>query len=115
MTIKERMTDEVTILDLEGTIAHGEEGRAFVRHVGEILDAGRKQILLNMEGVLYVDSMGLGELLKLKKSALVRGADIRLVRPRPRVYGVLVETSLTKIFECFEDEQAAVGSFRKQA
>ena len=40
------------------------------------------------------------------------GAELKMLRPKKQVYGLLAQTRLDNVFECFEDEQAAIRSFK---
>jgi len=111
MTIHQRLSGDVTILDIEGEITTEQRGEMLREAVRGLLDLERKRILLNLELVRFIDSSGLGDLIALKKAALVGGADLKLLRPQKKVYSVLAETSLSKVFECFDDEGAAIASF----
>ncbi len=112
MTIVTRMSGDVAILDIEGALTGGEAGTRLREEVVKILDAGHSRILLNLLHVHYMDSEGLGELLASKKAVLVAGAQLKLVRLQKKVYGVLVEANIAKLFDCLEDEGMALESFR---
>ena len=83
--------------------------------LGDLLDehlaAGKRRILLNLEAVNFLDSAGLGELVKCKKRTLEGQGDIKLLNPRDRVRELLVMTRLIQIFEIYDDEDTAVRSF----
>ena len=111
MTIHQRLSGDVTILDIEGEITTEQRGEMLREAIRGLLDREHKRILLNLELVRFIDSSGLGDLIALKKAALVGGADLKLLRPQKKVYSVLAETSLSKVFECFDDEGAAIASF----
>ncbi len=112
MDVTARVVGEVAVIDLSGRLAPPEESSRLRSEVKRLLDAGYTRILVNLHGVSYVDSAGLGELLAAKKTALVAGAELKMLRPSERVYSLIAETGLTKVFECFRDEQTAVRSFR---
>lgn len=76
-----------------------------------LFDRGHANILLDLRHVTFIDSSGLGELVASKKRALERGGDIKILRPGKRVRELLAMTLLTRIFEIYEDEAAAVASF----
>ena len=106
-----RAVGNVVVLDLSEHLSNGVEGSRLQSQVERLLAEGRVRILINMANVPYVDSRGLGDLLAAKKAALMAGAEMKLLRPRKRVYGLLTQANLSKVFEIFEDEQAAIRSF----
>ena len=111
MTVAQRLSGDVAILDIDGEITMEHRGERLQEAVRELLDTGHRRILLNLEQVRYIDSSGLGELLALKKAVLVAGADLKLLHPQKKIYSVLADTSLSKVFECFDEEEAALASF----
>ena len=111
MNASARIVGNVAIVDLSGRLALPEGGARLRAELQRLLGAGHKRILINLNNVPYVDSSGLGDLLAAKKAALVAGAELKMLRPSKRVYGLIAETGLGKVFECFNDEQTAVRSF----
>ena len=111
MTIVERVSSDVTILDIDGGITLGPGAEDLHAAVEKLLQDGRKSILLNLDRVPVIDSAGLGRILALKKAALMAQAKVKLLRPHGKVYAVLAETSLAKVFECFDAEAPAIESF----
>ena len=111
MDVTTRVAGEVAIIDLSGRLTLPEGGARLRSELKRLLAAGHTRILINLHGVPYVDSSGLGDLLAAKKAALVAGAQLKMLRPRKRVYSLIAETMLNKVFECFHDEQTAVRSF----
>jgi anti-sigma B factor antagonist len=75
---------------------------------------GRKQLLLNLGGVSYVDSSGLGALVAASLTAKNNGGDIRLVNLTKRLHDLLVISKLVNVFETFDSEADAVRSFSAQ-
>jgi anti-sigma B factor antagonist len=75
------------------------------------LDAGNTAIVLGMQGVEYIDSAGLGELVACKKRASAKGGNVKLVMPSESVYKVLSIVSLHLVFEIFDNEAKAIASF----
>ena len=111
MNASARTVGNVAIVDLSGKLALSAGTSPLQAEVKRLLDTGHKHILINLNHVPYVDSSGLGDLLAAKKAALVAGAELKMLRPRKRVYGLIAETGLNRVFECFKDEQTAVRSF----
>ena len=111
MNASARILGDVAIVDLsESAVSTG--GLSPLRaEVKQLLDAGHKHILINLNAVRYMDSSSLGDLLAAKKSALVAGASLKLLRPSHPVYSLIAETGLNRVFESFDDEKVAVRSF----
>ncbi len=80
--------------------------------VNEILESGEKKLLLNLQGVIKMDSSGLGELIRTKSQATSRDATVKLMHVEEDVQQVLEMTRLIGVFETFEDEIDAIASFR---
>ena len=79
--------------------------------IRDLLHDGRKKILLNLEKVTYIDSASLGVLVAHYKRAADRDALVKLLKPNQKTLSILVMTKLNLVFEIFNDEAEAVGSF----
>jgi anti-sigma B factor antagonist len=112
LEIKERHSDDVTILDLAGKITIGDGSLQLRDAVNRLLDAGRKQIIINLEGVTYVDSSGIGELVSRHTTTKNQGGKLKLLKLTKKIKDLLMITRLLTVFEIYEDEQAAVESFK---
>lgn len=122
---KTRQSGDVTIIDLKGPItlsealAHGsdsgEKSETRPMLVGEIvrrlLQQGRRQILLNLQDVSYIDSSGIGELVGAFTSVQGYGGQLRLLNPVAKVVNVLRLTRLDHLFPVETDEASAIQSF----
>ena len=97
----------------DGRIVFGDEGAVLRERVGNMLQ-GTPKIVVNLKGVDYIDSGGLGMLVGLFVSARNRGGELKLVSPRERVKDVLRHTNLDRIFRVYENNDEAVAAFRKQ-
>jgi len=102
------------IVDCNGRIVFGEES-ANLRDTVKKLITDNKHIVLNLSGVSYIDSGGLGTLVALYTSAQTNGGKIKLASLTPRVGDLLQVTKLVTIFEVYDNEEQAVQSFRKGA
>ena len=110
-----RQSGDVAIVDLSGRITLG-DGSGIVREtVKELIAGGRKQILLNLAEVSYIDSAGLGELVGSYATVTNQGGQIKLLNAQGKVRDVLQVTKLYTVFENFTDEAAAVRSFAGSA
>jgi anti-sigma B factor antagonist len=117
-----RQSGEVTILDLEGRLSLGEavafgpsSGLVLGDTVRELAKKGQKKILLNLAGVSYVDSSGIGQLVGALTSARNQGGDVKLLRPSAHIQDLLRTTKLDYIFDIKDDEAAALQAFSKGA
>jgi anti-sigma B factor antagonist len=111
MTIETRESGPVTILDIHGKITIG-EGSAEVRNiVRELLQAGKKDILLNLGGVSYVDSSGIGELVSSFTTVSNQGGQLKLLNLTKKLKELLAITKLLTVFDSYEDEEDALTSF----
>ena len=112
MTIDTRTSNGVTILDIHGKITIG-EGSAEIRNkVRDLLQSGRKHILLNLGDVSYVDSSGIGELVSSYTTVTNQGGDLKLLNLTRKLRELLAITKLLTVFDSFEDEKEAIESFR---
>ena len=112
LTIATREVDGVAVLDLSGRITLG-EGSVQVRDaIRELLGKGRKNILLDLGEVNYIDSSGLGELVSAYTSARNQGAALKLLKLTKKVHDLLQLTKLYTVFDIFDDEAVAIASFK---
>ena len=109
-----RTVQDILVLNCDGRIVFGEES-AELRDNVKALIAQNKQIVLNLGGVSYIDSGGLGTLVALYTTAHNSGGSIKLCNLTQRVGDLLQVTKLLTIFEVFETEEEAIQSFRKGA
>ena len=101
---------DTRIVKCNGRIALGDESADFTNKVKELLTEC-KQIVLDLGGVTYIDSIGLGVLVGLLISAQKDGGDIKLANLQPRLIDVLGVTKLMTVFETFDRAEDAVRSF----
>jgi anti-sigma B factor antagonist len=104
----------VIVLNLTGPITLGEGTQRFRSLIQDTLEAGKKNILLNMSEVYYLDSSGLGELVAAYTTAARRGGNLKLMKLSPRVRDIVQLTKVYRIFEVFDDEDSAVRSFESR-
>jgi anti-sigma B factor antagonist len=104
----------VTVVSCSGRIVFGEEA-ADLRDVVKGVLARAKQIVIDLSGVSYIDSGGLGTLVGLYTSARNQGGEIKLSNLTQRVHDQLQITKLITVFECYDNEQAAVNAFPRRA
>ncbi len=106
-----REVGTVSVVDLSGKITIGEGDSILRDRVVGLLEAGKSKVLLNLDGVSYMDSAGIGELVACYKRAREKGGTVKLLRPTGKVKDLLLLTKLEEVFENYEDEKAALASF----
>ena len=113
MDFSTRQSDDITIVDLRGRITLG-EGSVTVRDtVRDLLSNGQKRILLNLGGVNYIDSSGIGELVSAFTAAKKQGGELKLLSLTKKIHDLLQITKLYTVFDVKDDEALAVESFGK--
>ena len=111
MEIAERVIGDVTLLDLKGKMTLGEGDELLKDKINSLASQGHKKLVLNLEAVPYIDSAGLGEIVRTYTSISRQGGKLKLLNVSKRIYDLLVITKLVTIFDSYEDEAEAVKSF----
>ena len=110
-TIDSREREGVLLLDCAGRLLTGDPATALRDRLTQVLADGKKQIILNLEKVDFIDSTGLGALVICYTSAKKAGGGLKLLNLQEKAIELLVLTKLSSVFELFTDEQHAVNSF----
>jgi anti-sigma B factor antagonist len=111
MKIDKRVRDGVTILEVEGKITIGKGDVALREAVHQALSDGATKIVMNLGSVSTIDSSGVGELVSAFTTVTNRGGRLKLLNLPPKVNDILQITQLITVFETFDNEDEAVGSF----
>jgi anti-sigma B factor antagonist len=111
MNIVERLVGDVTIIDLQGKIMIGEGDEALRDAVNKAIDSGKNKLVLNLAEVPYVDSAGLGELVRCYSTVNKKGGKLKLLNLTKKIQDLLAITKLLTVFETFDSEDEAVKSF----
>jgi anti-sigma B factor antagonist len=111
MQIDERVVGNVTVLDLKGKITLGEGDEALRDRINQLMQKDQKRILLNLADVPYIDSAGLGEIVRTYTTVKNRGGQLKLVNLTKRITDLLMITKLLTVFETFDTEQDALKGF----
>jgi anti-sigma B factor antagonist len=111
MNIDERVVDGVTILDLKGKMTLGEGDELLKDKINSLIQQDRKKLLLNLEGVPYIDSAGLGEIVRTYTTVSRQGGKLKLLNLTKRIQDLLAITKLLTVFETYESEPDALKSF----
>jgi anti-sigma B factor antagonist len=115
MQIKERAIGDVIVLDLKGRITLGEGDELLRENVNTLLNQGHKKLILNLADVPYIDSAGLGEVVRTYTTVSRQGGSLKLLNLTKRITDLLSITKLLTVFETFESESEAVRSFSASA
>ena len=111
MQIQERAVGDVMVLDLKGKITLGEGDELLKDKVNSLVNQGHKKIVLNLADVPYIDSAGLGEIVRTYTTVSRQGGSLKLLNLTKRITDLLAITKLLTVFETFDAETDAVKSF----
>jgi len=115
MQISERAVGDVVVLDVKGRITLGDGDEVLKDKVNSVVGKGQKKILLNLADVPYVDSAGLGEIVRTYTTVSRQGGSLKLLNLTKRISDLLAITKLLTVFETFDSEPEAVKSFSASA
>lgn len=110
-----RQVDSVTVVDVSGRITLGEGCSQLRDLIREQLGKGKKNVLLNLADVTYIDSSGIGELVSAFTAVSNQGGQLKLLSLTKKVHDLLQITKLYTVFDVHDDEAKAIGSFGKVA
>ena len=111
MKIDVAVKQGVVVLTLKGDLTIGKGDVSLREQLLKTLDEGNQRLLIDVKGVSYVDSAGIGELVRCKTTSTSRGADVKLLHVEAKLKQLLLMTKLIGIFETFDDEASAIASF----
>lgn len=106
-----REVGAVTIIDMEGRITLGEGSNLLRDLVRQSLEKGHKKIVMNMSGINYIDSTGLGELVSGYRMIKGEGGELKLLNLNKKVTDLLQITKLYTVFDIHNQEDQALASF----
>ena len=112
MEIVERTVNDVTVLDLKGKMTLGEGDELLKDKINSLLAAGKKKLLLNLESVPYIDSAGLGEVVRTYTTVSRQGGSLKLLNLTKRIEDLLSITKLLTVFDTFDSEADAIKSYK---
>lgn len=115
MEIGEREVGDVTLLDLKGKITLGEGDETLKDKINGLVLRGRHKIVLNLAEVPYVDSAGLGEIVRTYTTISRQGGQLKLLSLTKRITDLLSITKLLTVFDTYDSEADAVRSFSSPA
>ena len=112
LDVNERQAGDVTILDLSVEVRLGDSSVALRNSVRRLADDGKKKLLLNLAGVKYIDSTGIGELIASYTTVTRHDGQLKLLNLTDRIQNLLVITKLLTVFDSYDDEAEALKSFQ---
>ena len=113
MEIEEQAIGAVMVIRVTGDITLNKGGDVILKDkINSLLQQGRKKLLLDLGGVAYVDSAGLGQLVQVKVTAGRSSAELKLLNITKRLKDLLVVTRLSTVFDSFESEAEGLDSFK---
>ncbi len=112
LSIKTRKEDGVTVLDLSGRLTIGEPVLLLRDSVRGSIDDGDVKFVLNLGGVGYIDSSGLGELVSIYTTVRNKEGDVKLLKLSAKAKDLLQMTKLLTVFDTYEEEADALASLK---
>ena len=111
MQIDERKVGDVTILDLKGKMTLGDGDELLRTKINGLIQAGAKKLVLNLGEVPYIDSAGLGEVVRSYTTVKKHEGMLKLLSLTKRIKDLLAITKLLTVFDTYDTEVDAVMSF----
>jgi len=115
MQIDERTVGDVMVLDVKGKVTLGEGDEMLKDKVNSLVQQGHRKIVLNLAEVPYIDSAGLGEIVRTYTTVSRQGGNLKLLNLTKRITDLLSITKLLTVFETYESENDAIRSFAASA
>ena len=112
LNINERQAGDVTVLDMSGKITIGEGSVSLRAAIRRLLEEGKKRILLNLAGISYVDSSGIGELVSSYTAINKEGGQLKLLNLTQKIRDLLTITKLLTVFDVYDNEAEALNSYK---
>ena len=112
LNISERQAGDIAVLDMSGRITIGEGSVALRTTVRRLLEEGKKKVLLNLAGVGYIDSSGIGELVSSYTTIEKDGGQLKLLNLTQKLQDLLTITKLLTVFDVYENESDALAGFK---
>ncbi len=111
LNISMRESSSITILDLVGKIILGTGDRKLKEVIDTLLAEDKRNILLNFNGVTYMDSSGIGQLVHSLRTVKADCGHLKIVNASNKIYKTFDIMKLLPIFEVYSDEKEALKSF----
>ena len=111
MPISERQLGDVTVIDLSGKLSNSDESGHLKEKVTSVFFQGRKQVLINVKDLSYIDSSGLGELVACLATARRNNGEVKICNLGKRVQDLMIMTKLLAVFDVHDSEASALTAF----
>ena len=111
MPISERQIGDVTVIDLSGKLSNSDESGHLKEKVSSVFFQGRKQVLINVKDLSYIDSSGLGELVACLATARRNNGEVKISNLGKRVQDLMIMTKLLAVFDAHDSEESALTAF----
>jgi anti-sigma B factor antagonist len=112
MQLEQRIAGNVAIITVNGDITLNKGGDVLLKDkVQSLLQQGHKNIVIDLGGVSYVDSAGLGELVHAYATTKNKGGSLKLLNVTKKLRDLLIVTKLLTVFDTYDNESAALSSF----
>jgi anti-sigma B factor antagonist len=106
-----RDVGDIRVIELSGKITIGAGDVKIRELIGESIEAGQQNVILDLGGVTAIDSSGIGEMVACYTTVTNRGGQLKLMHLSPKITDILQVTQLITVFDVFDDEREALGSF----
>lgn len=113
MSVKERFDGNVAVVSVSGNLMGGPETTAVHDKVREVVGKGYKKLVIDLAGVKWINSSGLGVLMGSLTTMKNAQGEMKLANVSDRIQSLFMITKLVTIFESYESTDKAVGSFMK--
>jgi anti-sigma B factor antagonist len=111
LSVRKVKDKDIVVVDVDGKVVLGDGDVEIKQAVDTLLKKGDTKILLNMAKVPYLDSAGLGEIIRCFTALRRCGGTLKLLAPNPRIIDLLNITKLMNVFDCYDNEATAIKSF----
>lgn len=111
LDISASKVDSITVLSLKGTIVAGSSSDLLQNKIQQLLDAGEIRLILDLGQITFIDSTGIGSLIRVSTAASRKRGTIKLLHLTKHIHDVLQITRLSSVFGIFDDLQKAIESF----
>lgn len=111
MKIKKNPQDDVMVLELSGKIMGGPDFEKFKDEIANVLEGGHKKVILDLSGVPWINSTGLGILITGYHSVKAGDGQLKICSVKERVLSIFYISQLENIFDVFETREEAIASF----
>jgi anti-sigma B factor antagonist len=111
--MKSRIRDvgDTRVIELSGKITIGAGDVKLRELIDQALEEGKNNVILDLGGVTAIDSSGIGEMVACYTTVTKRGGQLKLMHLSPKITDILQVTQLITVFDVFDDEREALGSF----